>query len=312
MKNITERPSTVAVAFCSDPNMELALHVAASSVLRHLSPGITPKFYLLLTDFSAVQVRKLHLTLDRLDKPYELILLETPNVEIFHKLRPFHGSFAAYYRLLLPDMMPERRFLYLDLDTITNIDIAPLFSIHMQGHALGFVADGFVKYALEHQFFQSLGMNPDGPSFNSGIMLVDTDQWKQDHCFQKILAFCNAHPDALVAADQTALNALYWDDCFHLHGDFNIELSTVSRQKELRAGIYHFVGSPKPWDLFGGLFHPYHSLWKEAMRRVALNVWKKNSYLNLRNWWRLPKILGGYRRILRQRSEIRRTLAADK
>jgi lipopolysaccharide biosynthesis glycosyltransferase len=304
MSKTQDEVDAVAIAFCSDPKMEVALHVAASSILTKLSRAVFPKVYLMLDDFSPMQIAGLRNTLDAVGRSYELVLLDTPDVNLFHGLRPFYGSYAAYYRMLLPDLITEDRFLYLDLDTITNIDVAPLFTADMQGYAMGFITDGQMQYALEKNFFYSVGKGPEDKYFNSGVMLVDTARWKAQGCLERILGFCRKYPTAF---DQTILNALYSEDCYSIPVEFNICLSSVHSRGELGPGIYHFFGSPKPWDLFGSLFHPYYSIWAEALKKVPLSFRLRSPWFNRNSWRRLPKIVGGYRRIIKQRMQAKGT-----
>jgi len=298
------RSSVAAIALCSDIYMEAPLHVAASSVLRSLHPNWTAKIYLLTEGIDEAGVRRLRKTLELTKRPHELVLVTSPDTSVFAKLLPFHGSLAAYYRFLLPDLVEEKRLLYLDTDTVTKIDISPLFQLEMEGYPLGFVVDGVVRWALENEFYISQGAKADDPAFNSGVMLFDVDQWKAQNCFSRLMEFCNAYPDSLVAADQTALNVLFAKGCYHLSPEFNVKLSTVRREKVPESGIFHFVGSPKPWDLFGEFFHPYSRIWSEASVLTALKLTQRSAYTDMRNWRRLPRIIGGYRRILKQRYEL--------
>jgi lipopolysaccharide biosynthesis glycosyltransferase len=281
-------------------------------VLRSLHPDWTAKFYVLTEGISEAAMGRLRKTLDLVGRSYELVEIRSPDTSVFKNLRPFHGSHAAYYRLLLPDYVTEKRFLYIDTDTVTTIDISPLFVLNMNGYPLGFVGGGTVKWSLENEFFISLGAKGDDPSFNSGVMLLDVEQWKSQNCFARLMEFCNAHPDHLISADQTALNALFAKDCYYLGPEYNMALSPESRRASLKNGIYHFVGSPKPWDLFGEFFHGYYSIWSDALGRIALGFIQRNTYTNIRNWRRFPHIIGGYRRILRQRYKLKREAQSRK
>jgi lipopolysaccharide biosynthesis glycosyltransferase len=284
--------------------MEAPLHVAVSSVLRSLHTDWHAKIYLLTEGIDEAAIHRVRETLNRVGRPYELVEIASADTSVFRKLRPFHGSYAAYYRLLLPDFVTENRFLYLDTDTVTKVDISPLFQLAMNGYPLGFVVDGVVKWQLEHKFYISQGAIEDDPAFNSGVILFDVEQWKAQSCFARLMEFCNAHPGDLVAADQTALNVLYSKSCFHLSPEFNVKLSTVHRTPVPEKGIFHFVGSPKPWDILGEFFHPHAEIWNEASKRVALGFTQRSAYTDLRSWRRLPRIIGGYRRILRQRYDL--------
>jgi lipopolysaccharide biosynthesis glycosyltransferase len=164
---------------------------------------------------------------------------------------------------------------------------------------MGFVVQSVMGRALEKKFFLELGNEKDDPAFNSGVMLVDSKQWKAQQCTPRLMEFCRTYPDALLAADQTALNALFSKSCFHLDERLNVRLSTIVWDDLPAEGIYHFVGSPKPWDIFGNLFHPYARTWNEYRKSAGISVWTLNPYLEPSAWWRLPRILGAYLRPLR-------------
>jgi lipopolysaccharide biosynthesis glycosyltransferase len=281
--------------------MEVPLHVAAHSLLRNLAPGVKPNFYMLLTGFSAAGRDLLRCTLDHLDRDYSLSFL--PEESVASQFQGFHtllGSHAPYHRLLLPDLIDEPRFLYLDSDTLTLIDVSPLFAMDMGSYAAGFVVDGTVKYALESRFFQSLGKDPDGPAFNSGVILMQREQWIQQDCWPRIRAFCERYSDQLLAADQTALNALMAENCFHLPPQFNTKLFPKrSTRIGDTPGIFHFVGSPKPWDMLGRATLPYSVQWFDELDRTPLPASKKQLWRSKGYWQRLPRLLGSYRRLIK-------------
>lgn len=266
--------------------------------MKHISTSFDLHVYLLLSSIDGKGIARIRKVLDRVGRQYRLTILPRPDDAIFDSFRPFYDSYTAYYRLVLPDLIAEDRFLYLDADTATGIDISPLATIDMQGCALGFVVHGRMGTALEWNFFSELGNGKDDPAFNSGVMLVDAKQWKAQRCFARVMEFCRKYPNALLSADQTALNALFAKSCFRLDPLFNIRLSPLERYDLPAEGIYHFMGRPKPWDIFGNLFHPYSRIWTGFRRSAGIGVLTLNPYLAPRAWWRLPRVLGGYFRIV--------------
>jgi len=286
----------IAVAFCTDLHMEAALHVAASSLLRNLVPSEQVRFYCLLTGFPEHRIAKLRTTLDRTGRAYELRLLTLRDDSLFQGLRPLHGSFVPYYRLLLPDLVEEKRLLYLDSDTLPMVDVAPLFSLDLAGKASGFVVDGIVRTSLENGFFLSQGMRPDGPVFNSGVMLFDVEAWHRQQCRQRCMEFCGRHHDKLQTADQTALNVLFSEDTYHLPLRYNVKLYPLTPVEGVpQDALYHFVGSPKPWDIGGAFLVSGYSLWHQAATQTDISI---SPYLSWLAWRRSGRILGAYRREL--------------
>lgn len=295
---ISSRP--VAVAFCCDPIMATPLHVAMSTLFRNLSQKTTPHFYVYVTDFTTKMKENLRRTLDSQQKPYLLSFLEKYDEKIFTSFRSLLGNYTTYYRLLLPDLIEEPIFLYVDTDTLPQIDVAPLFEADMGQYATGFVVDGKVGTALESRFFQSLGMDPDGPAFNAGVMLVQRQQWEEQDCWNRILRFCQQYPNELLSADQTVLNALMATNCFHIPDAYNVKVyprpdSVVGSAPAL----YHFVGSPKPWDMLARTMLPYSKIWFQALDQTPLSRYEKALWLHRPYWQRFTAILGGYRRLIK-------------
>lgn len=289
-----------AVAFCADQLMEAPLHVAASSLLRSIHADYSVHFYMVLTGFSSRAVQRLRRTLDSTGRNYELKALEVPDPTLFRGFRPLLGSLTTYHRLILPDIVQERRLLYLDSDMQVKTDVSPLFTLDMGSKAMGFVVDGSVKFALESKFFFSLGASPDDPAFNAGTMLFNLPEWRRQDCSARVLDFCRKHSDQLFAADQTALNALFAKDCFHLERRYNVKVFPAAGIRDIaQNGITHYVGSPKPWDLGGNWLLPYAKPWWNDLRLCAVPLHQRSSWLSASSWRRFPKILGGYRRILR-------------
>jgi lipopolysaccharide biosynthesis glycosyltransferase len=279
--------------------MEVPLHVAAYSLFRNLSPGLEPHFYMLLTGFTPAMENLLRLTLDSLDRPYRLTFLSDEKTKIFSTFKALLGNYATYYRLLLPDLIEEPVFLYVDSDTLVSIDVAPLFAADMGPYAAGFVVDGKVKNILEYKFFVSLGRDPESPAFNAGVMLVQRSQWKEQDLWNRVKAFCETYSENLQTADQTVLNALLAENCYHLPPHYNVKVyprrsSVVGKEP----GLYHFVGAPKPWDLLGRTALPHSAHWYAELDRIPLPSSKKQLWRSRGYWERLPHLLGSYKRLI--------------
>lgn len=275
------------IAFCVDAQMEAALHVVASSLLRHLKPGLVPHFHVVLAHTSPGAEGSLRRTLDRAGRQYELTFSTVLDATMFLGFRPLHGNMTPYYRLLLPQIVTGvERLLYLDSDMLVMGDVSPLFDLDMEGKALGFVVDGKLAWALERDFFLSLGLRPDDPGFNTGTMLINLPEWYRQNCRERIFSFCQRHRDQLMTADQTALLALFSRDCVHLDTTYN------AREPNSDTRVLHYIGLPKPWDKGARWLLPHARLWWEEFDKTAYDGRNPGS------WRRVPKLLGGYKRLL--------------
>jgi lipopolysaccharide biosynthesis glycosyltransferase len=291
---------TFEVAFCADPNMEVPLHCAAASLLKWADPGCRVSFNFLLTGFDEPKRKILLSTLDKAERGYDVRFLPTPQASIFRGFRPLHGNMMAYYRLVLPDLIQSDRLLYLDADTIPCLDVTPLWKLDMLGNALGAVEGGTVSDMPEKSFFASLGLNPKTPAFNSGVILFNLKQWHEQRRSAEVFDFCRKYPDHLKAADQTALIAVFAGDFTRLPDNFNIQLFPNEPEKHKGTGIFHFAGSPKPWDLFGSILHPRYDIYQSALETVAFAK-QGPEFLAASRWRRAYHIKWGYYRTLRYR-----------
>ena len=281
--------------------MEAPLHVAASSLLRNLRSDCTARFYFLLTGFSEDDIDCLRRTLDKTGRSHSIRILGAENIHLPEGLPSLHGNFVIYYRLLLPDLVEEKRLLYLDCDLLVNVDVAPLFEIDMQNYPAGFVVYGAVRQSLDGAFQISVGRSPDGLVLNDGVMLFNMPEWRRQRCSNAVWDFGLKHRDGLVSHEQSILRALFADDCYRLGPEFNFSLTADISGEIPRGAILHYVGSPKPWDIGGRLLLPYADQWFAALRDTAIPFAKRRFWLNQRSWARLPRILGGYRRAIRFR-----------
>jgi lipopolysaccharide biosynthesis glycosyltransferase len=287
----------LAVAFCADQNMERPLHVAVSSVLSKIAKKWTPNFYFMLSDFSERQKDDILRTLDVAGGDYRAHFLERPPDKLLSGLRPLHGNMTPYLRLALPEHeIDAERLLYLDSDTISYLDITPLGDIPMP-FPMGFVESGVVDDYPEKGFFSRIGLPPHTVAFNSGVMLFDLAAWRANRLTEQILGFCRRYSDDLVAADQTAMIASCAGNFTRVDRRYNVHLyaSTPTQDPLTNPGIYHFVGSPKPWDIGGRYFHSSFPIYAQAL---ANTVWKRHTtgYMSLAQWKRAYKIRGGYAR----------------
>lgn len=83
-----------------------------------------------------------------------------------------HLPVSAYYRILLPNLLPEvDRVLYLDYDTLVVNDLTSLWQSDLEGHFLGCIRDlgVTIKNGWSNDLLGKYGEN----YFNSGVLLMD-------------------------------------------------------------------------------------------------------------------------------------------
>jgi lipopolysaccharide biosynthesis glycosyltransferase len=264
----------VNVAFCNDERYESGLHVALLSLLgTYEDSRRTLRIFFFFDGFGPDRIAKLRETLASIGKPYELIAREC-STSLFKGFPRLHGNRLTYVRLLVPELAEGNRIIFLDSDVIVNTNVATLFDMELKGKCLGVVASGQVKHANDQGLLKSLGMTPETPYFNAAVLVIDSERWRKQRYTTQCLDFLQAHRDAKITVDQTALNYVLRNDYAGLPNRFNITVYPSDHAISIRGreGIFHFCGSPKPWDAFGKKLHGNYKLFEQFLARTALRA----------------------------------------
>jgi lipopolysaccharide biosynthesis glycosyltransferase len=185
-----------------------------------------------------------------------------------------HYTIDTWTRLWVAEFFPDDvdRVLYLDSDIVVVGDIAPLWTVDLQGGLLGAVDIPGSDHGVSH-----LGLRAEDGYFNAGVLLIDLKQWRETRAMETVLGYVDAYPELMMrAVDQEALNA-----CFHgrrkrLEYKWNVVWSfyrepvdlPLARQEleEVRreARIIHYNSAVKPWSYFCD--HPRKADYEKYLR----------------------------------------------
>ncbi len=201
---------------------------------------------------------------------------------------------AASFRLLLPELLPEYdKIVYIDCDVIVRQDIGQLYrETELGDNWLGVVFEAPIEKQAER--FQALGCDP-RRYFNSGFLLRNLAQMRQDHVSERLLEACRV--PYLEFPDQDALNQVCQGHILPLsplfngirtffipkyRPDFIRQYSAPLWDEVQYAATIHYTGG-KPWRLFTVKFREwwttYESLPAEikeewTLDRKAYRIWK--------------------------------------
>ena len=128
------------------------------------------------------------------------------------------GSLSQYARLFISSDLPKEleRILYLDCDTIINKSIKELWNLDLQGKTIGALMDAFSKY-----YRINIDLESNDTMFNSGVMLIDLNKWKEQDVEERILKFIVKKQGRIQQGDQGALNAILSHDTYCFSPCFN-------------------------------------------------------------------------------------------
>lgn len=176
---------------------------------------------------------------------------------------PMTGS--LWYRIWLPEVLPDvDRLLYLDIDTIVLDSVAPLAAVDLTGHHVAGVSNLWEPWNRGRPI--GLGLPPEQPYFNSGVLLMNLELMRRDDSTAALLACVREQPEKIVWGDQDALNIVLGATHLPLAPRWNAMNSVMrfpfadaaevygeaaTEEARLHPAIRHFEGPAinKPWHL---------------------------------------------------------------
>jgi lipopolysaccharide biosynthesis glycosyltransferase len=194
---------------------------------------------------------------------------------------------ASLYRLLLGDLLPHdvRRVVYLDADTVTVQPLRQLFDVDLGSSVLGAVRDAASPWAAGPLGppWKVLGMSPDSPYFNSGVLAIDLARWRDEQIGLRCLQVLRAAQPRW--GDQDALNVALEGKWSEVTRRWNLQTSDALGQgiawalwrRDVESAledpaVIHYTDRDKPWN--HGSQHPLASHWYEALDRTTWSGWR--------------------------------------
>lgn len=161
----------------------------------------------------------------------------------------FHVTRGAYIRLLIPDLLPHDRALYLDGDVLVLSDIGPLLATDLQGCPIGGVANR-----------RSEELPPptvcSDTFINSGVLLMDLAALRRDRFFDTCEGIYRGHKNDERWMDQEVINVYAegrkclldprWNSQVRGHQTSDSDWQALLQSGQ--ASIVHFLGVVKPWQ----------------------------------------------------------------
>jgi lipopolysaccharide biosynthesis glycosyltransferase len=190
-----------------------------------------------------------------------------------------HTSFATYFRLLLPELVPVHvdKLLYLDCDTIVIGDISALLEMELKGNPIAMVSDASSEYMCKVHNLSAY--------YNAGVALLSLNVWRSEELTSKCLAYLENPTTPVKFSDQCAINVVLADRVTELESRWNrftheskVETLALQSLRDDHA-IIHFFDKEKPWyswyrNAFGKLYWDYLDVspWKNAKPQEAVTV----------------------------------------
>ena len=276
----THNKDTVFVACASDRNFVTPLTVMLKSLLVNFNNERKIVIYILTNDpkyfcrnkaLRSLQTERAHIRFVHVsDESYR-------NMKITKNII----TLAAYYRLSIPAVLPKElsKVIYLDSDLIVNTNIGELWDLDVeQNHILAVPEQGknclYVSSPFGLLMYKELGIDPSSKQFNTGVMLINLDKWREDNISRKVIEFLEQNKEKVRWWDQDGLNAVLAGKWKEIDHRWNLltqifynpswkdgPIKDKKKYEELinHPYIVHFNSPSKPWHWNSK--HPYKYLY---------------------------------------------------
>lgn len=196
---------------------------------------------------------------------------------------------SAMGRLFVGSLLPEhvKRVLYLDCDTVVARSLKGLWDTDLQGKVLGAVMEPTIYETVK----QEIGLEEGDAYVNSGVLLIDLEQWRHKKIEKKLMDFYRQKGGSLFACDQDTINGAlkgqicFLPPCYNFFTNYRyfsyrelVRYSQTYRAVEKREfseakrhpAVIHYAGDERPW--IAGNWNHYRKAYEEAL---ALTPWAK-------------------------------------
>ena len=230
------------IVLASDENTVGALGVCLKSISLY-NQAHRPTVYVLSGDVSAASQQQLLAYSSKLKLDVVLLDVDTGHLrEIAAGLPRAHLTFGSLMRLTMASVLPPEvdKVLYIDVDTLVLRDLGTLYELELDGATLA-----ALREPMTH--LQDLGVSSRS-YFNSGVMLLNLDRWRNQNVEERVLKVLSEHADKLAYWDQCALNITLAGQTASLPRTYNyiFDPNQALRHFEL-PHILHYAGASKPW-----------------------------------------------------------------
>lgn len=194
----------IPVVFGIDKSYVFQAFVVMASILKNSQSQY--HFLILTKDEIESDTDELYESLRKYYYNFSLSIRKIENEILSNvKIHNPHLAEATYYRLLIPQMIPEyEKCIYLDSDILVNGDLKELFSIDLNDNYLGGVKDCYLisKHETRHQ--KHLGIPSVENYINAGVLLMNLKRMREKNL---VSAFLVQAKKENLYEDQDVLNA---------------------------------------------------------------------------------------------------------
>lgn len=244
LKNFTPVPEDICIVTVCDNHFAIMLSVLIKSIeINHVA---NETIHIFVVEDHIDTKNKLKL-IDSIDKGnIEITWLPIKDVIPKNVAFPLDAStfpLNVYVRLFIPHFVPKTysKAIYLDVDMVVKKDISLLWNTEINGNLIAGVVDRSEKVSSTWggiTNYQELGLSPETKYFNSGLLIMDLEKWRETELSLEILACITKHKQFANFPDQYGLNVIFANQWFELDPRWN-NYATLNEENPY---IIHFIG----------------------------------------------------------------------
>lgn len=304
-RSTAQEKTEIAVVCACDDNYVKPLTVMLYSAAANL--GLNSHLNVYFIDGGVQEQNWQMLKESLVGLPIDVYSIKPDYSLVEHLHTSHHVTPAAYLRLLTAEMMPPEisKAIYLDSDLLVCEDLTELWNLPTDGKPCLAVPDIACPYIDARvgcknirqagpylaayrpvPNYRDLGLDPAAEYFNSGVMVLDLDRWREDQMAARLLECLEVNRDHIWCWDQYALNVVLYEQWGRLPARWNqgaqvLDIPSVAHspidqveyQQMLDSpAIIHFTTEFKPWD-----FHWQHlrgELYFKMLDQTAWQGWR--------------------------------------
>lgn len=279
----------IPVFMASDDNYVKYMAVTITSIISGTSQPIS--FYILDGGISS---RNKGLIWDIVKGTNHSLEYITIDINQFSNFPSFRYTLNMYSRFLIPNLKPDiKKAIYVDVDTVFVGDIKEIFDTDLKNNIIGAVPCLLETESPENyaKIKKKLGLPPppEHRYFNSGLLIINCEFWRNNDMTEKLLKRTNELLDILELPDQDILNVMFQNKYLELPQQWNIIADILPLYRNFSEYInalngcfvLHFTGGNgvRPWINKGVVGERY--FWKFASTTPFYQELKVELLLNI-------------------------------
>ena len=205
-------------------------------------------------------------------------------------------SAAGYYRILISDIIPEDKVIYIDCDTIILNSFHDLWKTDISDYLIAGVKDTVQSFVAT-----SVGLENNSQYINAGILYLNLKKWREENVNAQVRNAFAAFNGKVPHHDQGVINYIAKGRMMYLPVKYNLmsqflyfkrnELISLYKLKDFYTEeeiieaknnpvVVHLISKfyGRPWYLHSG--HPYTPLFDEIANKYGIKLNKQDKPLD--------------------------------